>query len=40
MNEKNTNSTIHKEHIAEILHIYGVRAIFILFYDHQDTESE
>ena len=23
-----------------ILQIYGARAIFLLFYDHQDTESE
>ena len=23
-----------------IFHIYGVRTIFLLFFDHQDTESE
>ena len=23
-----------------IIHIYGARAIFLLFYDNQDTESE
>ena len=23
-----------------ILHIYGARSIFLIFYDHQDTESE
>ena len=26
--------------IAVILHIYGVRDIFLLFFDHQDTASE
>ena len=29
--EKNTNT---------IIHIFGARAIFLLFYDNQDTESE
>ena len=24
----------------EILHIYGAKSIFMLFYDDQDTESE
>ena len=24
----------------EVLHIYGARSIFLLFYDDQDTESE
>ena len=24
----------------EVVHIYGARAIFLLFYDNQDTESE
>ena len=28
------------ENIAAIIRIYGARAIFLLFYDHQDTESE
>ena len=23
-----------------IIHIYGARAIFLLFFDHQDSESE
>ena len=28
------------ENIVAILHIYGDRAIVILFYDHQDTKYE
>ena len=25
---------------TEIIHIFGARAIFLLFYDNQDTENE
>ena len=28
------------ENIVAIIHIYGARAIFLLFCDHEDTESE
>ena len=37
-----TLSTIHNmgENIIVILHIYGDRAIYLFFYNHQDTESE
>ena len=28
------------ENIVKIIYIYGSRAIFILFYDDQDTEYE
>ena len=28
------------ESIMVILHIYGARAIYLIFYDDQDTESE
>ena len=28
------------ENIVAIFRIYGSRAIFLLFYNHQDTESE
>ena len=33
-------STKWKKNIVVILHIYGAIAIFILFCDRQDTESE
>ena len=33
-------STISVDNIVVILHINGARAIFLLFFDHQDTESE
>ena len=29
-----------EKNIVEIIHIYGAKSIFLLFYDHQDTESE
>ena len=29
-----------EQNIVSIIHIYGARAIFLLFCDHQDTESE
>ena len=32
--------TIWEEKIVVILHIYGVRANFLLIYDNQDSESE
>ena len=37
-----TISITHKMggNIVAILHNYGARAIVLLFYDHQDTESE
>ena len=28
------------ENIVVVLHIYGTRAIFLIFCDHQDTELE
>ena len=28
------------ENVVVIIHIYEARAILLLFYDHQDTESE
>ena len=28
------------KNIMVVIHIYGARVIFVLFYDHQDTESE
>ena len=33
-------STIWEKNVVVILHIYGEIAIFLLFCDHQDTESE
>ena len=33
-------STILLRNIVVVLRIYGSLAIFILFFDHQDTESE
>ena len=37
-----TISTTHKmgEFIVIMVHIYGARAIFLLFFDNQDTKSE
>ena len=37
-----TVSILYKmgENIVAILHIYGARSIFLLYCDHQDTESE
>ena len=35
-----TYYTIWEKNIVVIIHIYGARAIFLLFYYHQDTESE
>ena len=29
-----------EQNIVEILYIYGARAIYLLFYDNQGTESE
>ena len=29
-----------RENTVVILHIYGAKAIFLLFYDDQDTESK
>ena len=34
-----TYSTKWEKHIGTILHIYGAIAIFILFYDDQDSLS-
>ena len=34
------HSTRWVKNIVTIIHIHGVRAIFLLFCDHQDTESE
>ena len=28
------------KNVVAVLHIYGDRTIFLLFFDHQDTESE
>ena len=33
-------STILEKNILIVLHIHGYRSIFLLFCDHQDTESE
>ena len=33
-------STIWEQNIVVVLHIYGDRAIFLLFCDYQDTKSE
>ena len=33
-------STISVDNIVVILHINGAGAIFLLIFDHQDTESE
>ena len=33
-------STKQEKNIVAILHTYGARSIFTLFYDDQDTESE
>ena len=33
------HSTKWEKYIVVILHIYGDRAIFLIFYDDQDTEN-
>ena len=33
-------STIWEQNIVSNIHIYGARAIFLLFCDNQDTESD
>ena len=33
-------STRWEQNIVAILHIYGARALFVIFCDYQDTESE
>ena len=35
-----SQSTNWEKTIGVIIHIYGARAIFLLFYDDQDTEKE
>ena len=40
MGQQYTYSTRWKQNIVVVIHIYGVRAIFLLYYNHQDTESE
>ena len=38
MGQRYTYSKKREKHIVVILHIYGTRAIFLLFRGHQDTE--
>ena len=40
MRQQSQYSTGLEQHIVVIFHISGARAIFLLFCDHQDTESE
>ena len=40
MEHKDLHSTIGDKNIVVTLNIYGARAIFLLFCDHQDTEYE
>ena len=40
MGQKYLYSTIREKNIVVLIHIYGARSIFLLFCDHQDTESE
>ena len=35
-----SHSTKQKKDTMKIIHIYGAIAIFLLFYDDQDTEKE
>ena len=37
---KTLSSTKWENNTVVILHIYGARAIFVLFYDDQDSEKE
>ena len=34
------HSKIWEQNIVAIIHIYGARVTFLLFYDNPDTESE
>ena len=40
MEQKDLHSTIGDKNIVVTLNVYGARAIFLLFCDHQDTEYE
>ena len=40
MGQRYPQYTIWEKNIIVILHIYGDRAIYLFFYNHQDTESE
>ena len=40
MGQRYPYSTIREQNIVAILRIYGARSIILLFWDHQDTESE
>ena len=40
MGQQYPYSTRWEGNIVVILHIYGALAMFLLFYDHQETESE
>ena len=40
MGKFHSYSTKWEKHIVVILHIYGAKAIFSIFHDDQDTESE
>ena len=40
MGQQYPYSTIWDKHIVAVIHIYGVRDIFIQYSNHQDTESE
>ena len=40
MGQRYPYSAIWTKNTVVTIHIYGGRAIFLLFFDHQDTESE
>ena len=40
MGQQYPSSTIWEREVVVILNIYGAKANFLLFCDHQDTESE
>ena len=40
MGQQYTYSTRWEQNIMAIIHIYVPKAIFLLFYDNQDTEYE
>ena len=40
MGQQYTYLTRWEENMLVVLHMYGTRAIFLIFCDHQDTEYE
>ena len=38
--DNDIHTIIVRENIVVIIHIYGDKAIFLLFYDDQDTDSQ